>query len=97
MLTSRHDFSLMHQAAVAQTPEGKLHAWVDETYTHVPLREKDTGTKLEVLYAAYTAAQPPGTRQGAGESPSLARCSTRSSRIRIKNSTRTANRLYLLR
>jgi hypothetical protein len=59
MLTSRHDFSLMHQAAVAQTPEGKLHAWVDETYTHVPLREKDTGTKLEVLYAAYATAQPP--------------------------------------
>ncbi len=51
--------SLMHQAAVAQTPEGKLRAWVDENYTHVPLREKDAGTKLEVLYAAYTAAQPP--------------------------------------
>ncbi len=40
--------SLMHQAAVAQTPEGKLRAWVEENYTHVPLREKDKGTKLEV-------------------------------------------------
>ena len=49
----------MHQAAVAQTPEGKLRAWVEESYTHVPLREKDTGTKLETLYAAYTTAQPP--------------------------------------
>jgi hypothetical protein len=33
--------SLMHQAAVAQTPEGKLRAWVEENYTHVPLRDKD--------------------------------------------------------
>jgi hypothetical protein len=51
--------SLMHQAAVAQTPEGKLRAWVEESFTHVPLREKDTGTKLEVLYAAYTMCAPP--------------------------------------
>jgi hypothetical protein len=49
----------MHQAVVAQTPEGRLRAWVEEHYTHVPLREKDSGTKLEALYAAYTAAQPP--------------------------------------
>jgi hypothetical protein len=26
--------------------------WVEERYVHVPLREKDTGTKLEALYAA---------------------------------------------
>jgi hypothetical protein len=51
--------SLMHQAIVAQTPEGKLRAWVEENYTHVPLREKDIGTKLEVIYTAYTAAVPP--------------------------------------
>jgi hypothetical protein len=25
----------------------------------VPLREKDSGTKLEALYTAYTTAQPP--------------------------------------
>ncbi len=49
----------MHQAAVAQTPEGKLRAWVEDNYAHVPLREKDAGTKLEVLYAAYTLAAPP--------------------------------------
>ena len=49
----------MHQAAVAQTPEGKLRAWVEEHYTHVPLREKDTGTNLEALFAAYTSATPP--------------------------------------
>ena len=50
--------SLMHQAIVAQTPEGKLRAWVEEHYTHVPLREKDKGTKLEALYSAYTTAVP---------------------------------------
>ena len=42
-----------------QTPDGKLREWVEERYTHVPLREKDSGTKLEVLYAAYTLAAPP--------------------------------------
>jgi hypothetical protein len=51
--------SLMHQVAAAQTPEGKLRAWVDANYTLVPLREKDTGTKLEALYAAYISATPP--------------------------------------
>jgi hypothetical protein len=51
--------SLMHQAVVAQTPEGKLRAWVEEHYSHVPLREKDSGTKLEALYSEYTTAVPP--------------------------------------
>ena len=51
--------SLMHQAVVAQTPEGKLRAWVEEHYSHVPLREKDTGTKLEALYTAYGSCVPP--------------------------------------
>jgi hypothetical protein len=55
----RIEGSLMHQAAVAQTPEGKLRAWVEESFAHVPLREKDTGTKLDVLYASYVAASPP--------------------------------------
>jgi hypothetical protein len=51
--------SVMHQALVAQTPEGKLRAWVEEHYSHVPLREKDSGTKLEALYAAYSSNAPP--------------------------------------
>ena len=51
--------SFAHQSLVAQTPEGKLRVWVEENYTHVPLREKDGGTKLEVLYAAYTSVVPP--------------------------------------
>ena len=51
--------SLLHQAIVAQTPEAKLRAWVEERYVHVPLKEKDTGTKLEALYTAYTTSTPP--------------------------------------
>ena len=33
--------------------------WVEEHYSHVPLREKDTGTKLEALYASYFSTAPP--------------------------------------
>ncbi len=40
-------------------PVTQLRAWVDEHYTRISLREKDTGTKLEALYAAYAAATPP--------------------------------------
>jgi hypothetical protein len=36
-----------------------MRAWVDADYTLVPLKEKDSGTKLEVLYTAYTAMAPP--------------------------------------
>jgi hypothetical protein len=43
---------------VAQTPECKLRAWVEKNFTHVPLREKDTGTTLEALYSSYTSAVP---------------------------------------
>jgi hypothetical protein len=39
--------------------QGKLRAWVEEHYTRIPLREKDTGTKLSTLYEAYTTAVPP--------------------------------------
>jgi hypothetical protein len=53
------DGALMHQEVVAQTPEGRLRAWVEANYTHVPLREKSSGTKLEALFGAYTSANPP--------------------------------------
>ena len=49
----------MHQEVVAQTPEGRLRSWVEANYTHIPLREKDTGTKLEALFGAYASAAPP--------------------------------------
>ena len=59
--------SFAHQSLVAQTPEGRLRAWVEENYTHVPLREKDTGTKLEALYAAYTSTVPPVHQKALGK------------------------------
>jgi hypothetical protein len=51
--------SYANRAVALQTPEGKLRAWVEEHYTHVALCEKDKGTKLEALYAAYATAAPP--------------------------------------
>ena len=36
-----------------------LRAWVESKYIHVPLREKDTGSKLEALYVAYSTCVPP--------------------------------------
>ena len=47
------------RARVAVTAEEKLRAWVESNYTHVPLREKDTGSKLEALHTAYASAAPP--------------------------------------
>ena len=44
---------------MAQTPEGRLRSWVEANYTHIPLREKDTGTKREALLGAYTSAASP--------------------------------------
>ena len=41
------------------SPEDRLRAWVEEHYAHVPLREKDKGTKLEPLYTAYATSAPP--------------------------------------
>jgi hypothetical protein len=51
--------SYANRAVAAQKPEGKLRAWVEGNYAQVPLREKDNGTKLEVLYGAYASAAPP--------------------------------------
>ena len=51
--------SYANRAVALQTPEGRLREWVEERFTHVPLREKNNGTKLEVLYAAYTLTAPP--------------------------------------
>ena len=42
--------SYANLAVASQTPEwAKLRACVDESYAPVPLKEKDSGTKLEVL------------------------------------------------
>ena len=36
-----------------------LRAWIDATYTRVPLCERGAGTGLRALYAAYVRASPP--------------------------------------
>ena len=45
--------------AAHPSPEEKLRAWVEANYTRISLREKDSGTKLEPLYTAYTTCVPP--------------------------------------
>lgn len=39
--------------------EPDLRDWIESNYTRIPLREKDTGTKLETLFGAYASANPP--------------------------------------
>jgi hypothetical protein len=48
--------SFANRAVAAQTPEGKMRAWVEANYTRVA--DKANGTKLEDLYTAYTAMVP---------------------------------------
>lgn len=45
--------------ATPVSPEEKLRAWVEANYTRIPLREKDSGAKLEALYTAYATCLPP--------------------------------------
>ena len=51
--------SYANRAVAMQTPQGKLRDWVEENYTHVPLSEKDTGSKLDVLFTAYVTCVTP--------------------------------------
>jgi hypothetical protein len=46
-------------APVASSASSLLRSWFDANYTRIPLREKDTGIKLEALYSSYTSATPP--------------------------------------
>ena len=88
----------MHQAVVAQAPEGKLRAWVEEHYVHVPLREKDIGTKLEVLYSAYVSATPPAHQKTLGKIPFGKMLNAVYPSIGPqKNASSTVSGLYLLR
>jgi phage/plasmid-associated DNA primase len=48
--------SLAHQALADQTPDGKLRTWVEGHMEHVPVSEKDNGTKLEELHGEYVRA-----------------------------------------
>jgi phage/plasmid-associated DNA primase len=90
--------SLMHQEVVAQAPEGRLRSWVEANYMHVPLREKDTGTKLDVLYSAYMAASPPVHQKSLGKIKLAAMLSAVYPGIGPhRNGAGTVSGLYLLR
>ena len=83
---------------MAQTPEGRLRAWVEANYTHVPLREKDAGTKLEALFGAYTSANPPIHQRVLGRNKFAAMLSAAYPGIGPhRNAAGSVNGLYLLR
>jgi hypothetical protein len=90
--------SYANRAVAAQTPEGKLREWVEEHYTHVPLKEKDTGTKLEAIYAAYVATAPPVHTKALGRNTFAKLLSSIYPNVGPhKNSNHTVSGLFLLR
>ena len=89
------------RAARRETPtseEAMLREWVDASYTRIPLREKDTGTKLEAIYRAYTSATPPVHAKMLGRNKLAAMLSAVCPNIGPhRNTTNTIASLYLVR
>ena len=82
----------------AQAAASRLRAWVESKYTHITYREKDTGTKLEVLFSAYAAASPPVHQKPLGRNKFAQMLSAVYPGIGPhKNTASTVNGLYLLR
>ena len=78
--------------------ESKLRAWVEEHYTHVPLREKDTGTKLEALYSAYATMVPSVHAKALGRNKFAAMLNSVYPNVGPhRNKENTVTSLYLLR
>jgi len=76
----------------------RLRSWVEANYTHVPLREKDTGTKLEALFGAYTSANPPVHQKSLGRNKFAQLLSAVYPGIGPhRNASSTVTGLYLLR
>jgi hypothetical protein len=92
---------LVPHAAAPVEPVGereKLRQWVEAHYTRVPLREKDTGTKLEALYTAYTTATPPVHAKLLGKIKLAQMLNAVYPNIGPhKNTNHTINGIYLLR
>ena len=88
-------------ARVAEVPvsyEEQLRAWVESNYTHIPLRAKDTGTKLESLFSAYTSASPPVHEKMLGRNKFAAMLGVVYHGIGPhRNAAGSVNGLYLLR
>ena len=84
--------------AVSWDEKDRLRSWVESNYTHLTLREKDSGTKLDVLYSAYTAASPPVHQKSLGRNKFAQLLSAVYPGIGPhKNTSSTVSGLYLLR
>jgi hypothetical protein len=81
--------------AVHPSPEERLRAWVDANYTRIPLREKDSGTKLEALHGAYIASAPARAPEGARSEPIRHDARADLSRHRSPQGTRRLSRHLL--
>lgn len=80
------------------SPEGRLRAWVEHNYAHVPLREKDSGIKLDSLYTAYTTTVPAVHARPLGKILFAKMLNTIYQNIGpYRNSAGTVSGLYLLR
>ena len=78
--------------------EPTLRNWIESNYTHIPLREKDTGTKLETLFGAYASANPPVHLRLLGRNKFAAMLNSIFPNIGpYRNTTNTVTSLYLLR
>ena len=89
---------LQRLAPTGESAQARLRAWVESKYTHITYREKDTGTKLEVLFSAYAAASPPVHQKPLGRNKFAQMLSAVYPGIGPhKNTTSTVNGLYLLR
>ena len=86
------------RARVAVAAEEKLRTWVESNYTKVPLKEKDTGTKLNALFSAYASATPPVHQKLLGKTTFGKMLGAVYPGIGPhKNGANTVNGLYLLR
>ena len=78
--------------------EPDLRDWIELNYTRIPLREKDTGTKLETLFGAYASANPPVHLRLLGRNKFAAMLNSIFPNIGpYRNTTNTVSSLYLLR
>ena len=83
---------------LVHSPGAKLRAWVESKYARLPLREKDTGTKLERLYSAYVSVTPPVHQKTLGRNKFAAMLSSVYPGIGPhRNAAGTVKGLYLLR
>jgi hypothetical protein len=75
----------------------KLRCWVESNYTHVPLNEKDYGTKLDTLYSAYATSADPVHSKMLGKTNFARMLKSIYTNIGPHKDTRSTCFLYLLK